>query len=52
MSVQAKYAGQICNICYQNPSNYNCIRCSFVICENCKITMRQLKLDNVCGQCR
>lgn len=52
MSAQAKYAGQICNICYQNSSNYNCTRCSFVICKNCRLTIQQLKLDNACGQCR
>lgn len=52
MSAQAKYAGQICNICYKNSSNYNCIQCSFVICKNCRLTIQQLKLDNTCGQCR
>ena len=52
MSAQAKYAGQICNICYQNSSNYNCIQCSFVICKNCRLNIQQLKLDNACGQCR
>ena len=52
MSAQAKYAGQVCNICYQNSSNYNCVQCSFVICKNCRLTIRRLKLDNACGQCR
>ena len=52
MLAKAKYAGQTCNICYQNSSNYNCIQCSFVICKNCKITIERLKLDYACGQCR
>ena len=52
MISDAKCTNQICNVCFESLPTYHCERCSFVICNTCKLAMSQLNIDNKCAQCR
>ena len=52
MISDAKCTNQQCNVCFDNLPSHHCERCSFVICNTCKLAMSQLKIDTKCAQCR